>query len=1180
MTMQRRRALVVAIVLASVSSNARAENPAACPSPLGQVVFARGNLDLRHGSLDWQPVQPGHVVCGGDLLHVGRDSAAAVRLYEGDTLIRLDADSTLVIPEQQDDGLVTRLLRGAMNIFTREPRSFEITTPFVNGTVEGTEFAVRLDLPSGNAIAEEGAGAATFALFTGKLRLTLPNGTDTLYEQSVAVTVSGQCAPAAGEAADVRCSPDGAPRVLALDVLPQEWAQWTMYYPEPVSALAAGRGTEAARAASDLREAGEAIDWNDVPGSIDRLTAKLETSPDSDVSDALHLARASAALSVGHVAAAEQDLAAIRHGGPYSEQAASLQALIALKKATTDEELQAAEDLARSAAESPSDASSLIALSYAQQANYDLGGALETMQRATRQFGADPLAWARLAELWLSYQGTVEARDAIQHALVLGPELARVQVIAGFVALSSLEVSAAKSHFQSAIDQNSNDPLARFGLGLARIKEGHMEEGRALISEAAALDPATSLYRSYLGRAYADAGADALAQEQLDEAERLDPNDPTPHQFNALVLQSQNRPVEAMRQLDTAIELNDRRGIYRDETALNTDRATRGANLGRVYTDLGFDELAVRQGTRSVTDDPSSYAAHQFLAEAYDARRRHELARASEILQAQMLGPLQRQPVDITRLQPDLNVLPGFGPARSSFNEFAPLFDSDGLGIWASGFIGNEETFGDQVSISGMAGKAALSVSQYHYQDDGFRPNSDIEHDLLNAFGQFELTPWLTVQGEVRSRWTERGDRSLRFDPSTAFPERNKEDEQLGRVGVRVSPSYDFDLLANIVYGDSDGESRSSVDVVPGLLVSDFASEQSVNGWSSQFAGIWRHPNINVTAGVTFDRFTVRSRTDSQNTLTLPSFPTMITTHRDELKQSLDQEAGFGYVDLTFPASLTWTVGMSLDSIDSTDYSVSRINPKAGIEWSPLNWLTLRAAYFRTLTPERIANQTLEPTQVAGFNQFYDDPRGTKSERYGAGIDFRPLPDVFTGVEISRRNLKVPITAPGFAGILGAPPTARSTILVDQREDELNFYLYWTPLDMLALSGGFTYEGFKQSVQGSNVPHEVDTYAIPLEARVFHPSGLFGAVGLDLVHQDAEFLSPSRTVVDQSSDFALVNLSFGYRMPDRRGIVAFEVLNLFDTNIDFYDDSFRSAESTTPQYSPEQRFMLRGTLRF
>ena len=86
---------------------------------------------------------------------------------------------------------------------------------------------------------------------------------------------------------------------------------------------------------------------------------------------------------------------------------------------------------------------------------------------------------------------------------------------------------------------------------------------------------------------------------------------------------------------------------------------------------------------------------------------------------------------------------------------------------------------------------------------------------------------------------------------------------------------------------------------------------------------------------------------------------------------------------------MTFTLGASGDIFktqnNETD-SRNQFNPKFGITWNPLPDTTLRAAAFRVLKRVLITDQTLEPTQVAGFNQFYDDINSTASWRYGSAI--------------------------------------------------------------------------------------------------------------------------------------------------------------------------------------------------
>jgi hypothetical protein len=82
-------------------------------------------------------------------------------------------------------------------------------------------------------------------------------------------------------------------------------------------------------------------------------------------------------------------------------------------------------------------------------------------------------------------------------------------------------------------------------------------------------------------------------------------------------------------------------------------------------------------------------------------------------------------------------------------------------------------------------------------------------------------------------------------------------------------------------------------------------------------------------------------------------------------------------------------------------FTVDQLSPKLGLVWSPNERLTFRAALFRTLNRSLVEGKTVEPTQIAGFNQLYDDPFGTEAIRGGLGVDYRFGRDLFGGVEIS-----------------------------------------------------------------------------------------------------------------------------------------------------------------------------------
>ena len=58
----------------------------------------------------------------------------------------------------------------------------------------------------------------------------------------------------------------------------------------------------------------------------------------------------------------------------------------------------------------------------------------------------------------------------------------------------------------------------------------------------------------------------------------LDPQDPTPYFYDAIQKQTTNRPVEALQDLQKAIELNDNRAVYRSRLLLDSDLAARSAS--------------------------------------------------------------------------------------------------------------------------------------------------------------------------------------------------------------------------------------------------------------------------------------------------------------------------------------------------------------------------------------------------------------------------------------------------------------------------------------------------------------------------------------------------------------------------------------------------------------------------
>ena len=278
----------------------------------------------------------------------------------------------------------------------------------------------------------------------------------------------------------------------------------------------------------------------------------------------------------------------------------------------------------------------------------------------------------------------------------------------------------------------------------------------------------------------------------------------------------------------------------------------------------------------------------------------------------------------------------------------------------------------------------------------------------------------------------------------------------------------------------------------------------------------------------------------------------------------------YAYVPISLGSTATLTLGASYDSFHTVELDTHPVNPKFGFVWNILPSTTLRAAAFRVLKRFFVTNQTLEPTQLAGFNQFFDDVDGTDSTRYGFGLDQRFSRALYGGLELSWRDLSRTYTEG-----------------IEEGQDERAYrgYLHWAPHPRVALAGEYQFEAFERQsvlISGKRTFLELPdlrTHYIPLDISYFHPSGLFAALGATYVDQEAtEVASNIPLALSSSHDrFWTVDASIGYRLPKRYGLVSFDVRNLFDEEFS-YQNSFNTGAQQLPRFQPSRAVFLRINL--
>ena len=731
-----------------------AGEPGSC-APVARIVSIQGTLQIqRAGQTQWSYVRKlDSALCQGDLLHTDTGSRAAL-LIGPETIVRLDQNSIVTVRQTADETIVEFTLDtglrnpmltapnpcGAGYFITRFPRRFRVLTPFVNASVEGTEFLVAMRCES-----------AEVAVFEGRV-----SAQELLTAASKAVTVKdGESLTAGG----------GEPLAVKVLVKPIDAVQWALYYP-PLSEPGPGVGPD----------------------------QQCEQSAPDERARCL-MVRAEQRLRVGQVNEAEADIDASLKLVRDDSNADALGSVISVVK----NEKQKALALAQHATQlNPVNPRAWIALSYAQQASFKLEDALNSTERAAELTPRSSLAQARVAELLMSLGKIRSAERAAQAAVNANPNDSRAHTILGFVHLAEIDIKKAHADFETAIQLDSSAPLPRLGLGLAIIRKGDLKAGREQIEIAVSLDPMNSLLRSYVGKAYYEERTkerDQLAGTQFGLAKQLDPKDPTPWFYDAFLRDSHARDVEALDNLQKSIDLNDNRAVYRSRLLLDQDQAARSASLARIYEDVAFDELALTEAAKSLAADSGNYSAHRFLAEVYAVSPRTEIASESEYLQSLLRQPIDSSPITPFRMQanplasflPSTGVTRAFGPSLVAFNEFNPLFDQSGTNLYVDTFAASEDTVYDQVVGTVLGEHVALKAAQGYFQTDGFEDNRDIREGAYDLFVQATPSWQTSFQLELNRASTQRGDVSSAFDPIYRVPMRVGQSAEMARVGDRLA---------------------------------------------------------------------------------------------------------------------------------------------------------------------------------------------------------------------------------------------------------------------------------------------------------------------------------------------------------------------------------------------------------
>lgn len=1086
-------ALGIGFIAVSLSLWAGATHAADCVPVLASVVQVKGQVEfVRQGTTQLVAADASLGLCAGDTVLVHSRSQAALLLANA-TVVRLDQGTTVTLsPASGERATLLNVVSGAIYVISRTPRPFRVKTPFINANVEGTEFLVearrRLDIADDPACAREPNEAGSVQ---DADRVTVFEGVVRTSNEAETVTLT----LAAGDSA-VATATSGPTR--ALIARPRDAVNWTLYVPPVIGTTQPypGAVTCAARLAS--------------LGNLDEAKRRLDKAlTGTSALSGAEASRANALLATIAVAENERE------------------------KARRFADLAIAQDA--------NSAESWVALSYVQQAAFQIQDALASVSKAVA-ISPDADRKARLAELQMATGDVDAALVSATEVARSNPGLARAQTVLGFVHLSRIETRQAKEAFAKSIQIDNADPLARLGLGLAKIREGNLPEGREEIEVAAVLDTESSLIRSYLGKAYFEEKRDGLAEPQFRMAKEFDPHDPTPWFYSAILMQSTNRPIEALRDLHTSIELNDNRAVYRSRLLMDDDKAARTTSLAATYAELGFDRLSIGESVKALSENLGNDAAHRQLASAYANQPRHSIARTSEALQAQIRQPLTVSPIDPEISTDNLGLLRGNGPSRLGQNEFNQLFSGDQIRLQADGIAGSRGTFGDQVVVSGMSGKLAYAASQLHYQTDGFRDNNEAKKNAEDIFIQGQLTPHASLQLEVKRADFKLVQTFFAFDPIVVLPLTIKERSDL----LRINGHYDAGT-SDWIFSANDEHRIRRIDNVPdGSPV----TETRAHTRSLGLQYLYRSERIQWIVG-------------AEGLLEEDHLPIegVDITERSQTAYAYGLwRSAQGGLSVQFGAAVERLKIGNPFFTEQTERH--RLSPKLGIVWSPSADTTLRAAAFSAVKRPFIASQTLELTQIAGFNQFftgfdalYGDTDGTISKRAGLGIDQRLGKERYVGAEISARRLDVPSLAAGQ----------------DFRWKESGAHLYFYDANLgqwfaSAMPGWTLATSLEYEVERLVRPQvdpgpegfvHITTQRLPIAVRAYRGDATVSAVITRIRQTGVLSAGNGLDSFPTSTNAWTADLSSEFHFPRRLGSISIGVRNVFNRRLDiFQSDPF------------------------
>ncbi|HWK68699.1 MAG TPA: FecR domain-containing protein [Rhizobiaceae bacterium] len=1031
---------VLAVVGCVVSANAEVL-PRALPAA-GSVIARKYGEEVRFIDLaGWRGVEIAQNLLAGDTLRTNATGHLAI-LFSDDTQVRMGRNTTLVVKKvgeasdsefALENGTIwARAARGGAGLTVETPAAVAaIRGTDWTMTVEGDktslivlEGVVELSNPFGSvSVARGEAAVARIGQAPTKVVIVDPADREqmlfylTLHQSFAWMPGSSLSSPEMrAERARISAKQEAARSAEDWLVL----AEVSLSYDgKQAAAEAAGharafRLTASQQARLDLIDAlaaGSDRRYGDAALLFDRAAPHLDPKRRAIAAYGGYFARALA--NPDHVEAPP----VIRNGGPYAALAEAWaagflkdikSALEVLKRAEAqypddpslpayraqlalllDDRDEVLAGVERSLAMDPDDPTALEARAqYRAGIKSDLDGALADLERAAATAPGSATVWNAIGNVQVERGAEREAEAAFERAIELEPNDPVSYANLAILYLNQDRVKEAKTLIDKAMAVDPSFDIGLVARGRYHLQSGELDQAMQDLLAGSTANPAYAQALLLLAGGYFERGEREPGEQALENANRLDPNDPASSSLATAIAiddYDSDRAIESAQ--ETLRRSQARGGDYAPLSAnkdagslLNEAFRLQGLNAwGRYYGDVTFDPFS----GPGYVDQALAGSINQFVLNPNfgDTIADASVNRTafSSFFQGLMLDPAMLS-----------------GRSRSA-NLFRRPFVEGSLG---GGFVKKGDDWG-WTSEAELQGYVAGPIPWSFYgrfdagQSDEFRestppgfpgPNAQFDLNYENLSGTGYLTARPTPNDRVVVYADVRNDEAdllnaivVPLEP-IVLPGLNIDalsydrtvNDKTGNAGVAWSHTFGYRNVGNvamfgsgfrresdqaaIIYSDLGGG------IVPiGARIANTTTDQTA--YVAAASHLYGIGDLILRYGL--EGGSIDQKTDEISQTIIGTIPPIIDTTTD----SSDFALGFGraYLDAIYDVAPNLKVegGLFGNYIDGDGGSLTRIDPRAAIAWAPVDDHWLRVGFMRETS--LATSTTLAPIGVLGL---------------------------------------------------------------------------------------------------------------------------------------------------------------------------------------------------------------------